>query len=355
MKKYIYLIISILLLPIVVNAETITYDVCVSGCEYTKLSDLRSAMINLSYLNGKDIVINIGSDLEDDMSCNLSFSDKVFRSLTINGNDNIINDFSVSTSANNVIIKNVKTTQNATLSSYNAKKLIIENSEIQTVSLLYFNLNTGQMNTQEVKLNQVLEMDEKSTSNLQILSFLGNAIIDNMNFSKCLLYITGGTCNIYNSKINKILSVPMMKNIEINIYNSEFNSLKFKKLTSLDEWDNERQKYYTSHDLSTLNYDIYSLNIEELGGQTKSITTVYFDKEAKLKPDDKLNLVNYLDYYTEDKEIEYTIEDESIAKIENKELIGLKEGSTNVTVTTDEGHVIYRINLVVEKKQSLKR
>ena len=101
---------------------------------------------------------------------------------------------------------------------------------------------------------------------------------------------------------------------------------------------------------SELNYDIYDMDLTNMGDQLKSITTIYFDKEAKLKPGDTLNLVNYLDYYTEDKEIEYTIDDKNIAKIENKELSALKEGSTKVTVTTDDGHVIYRINLVVEKE-----
>ena len=81
-----------------------------------------------------------------------------------------------------------------------------------------------------------------------------------------------------------------------------------------------------------------------------SNTTVYFDKELKIKPSDKIKLTEYLDYYTDDKEINYTIEDETIAKIENKELIGLKEGQTNVTVTTDDGHVVYRIKLNVIKE-----
>ena len=85
------------------------------------------------------------------------------------------------------------------------------------------------------------------------------------------------------------------------------------------------------------------------------MTKIYFDKESDLKSGDKLDLISYLDYYTSDKEIDYVIEDETIAKIENKELVGLKEGQTNVTVTTDEGHVVYRIKLNVIKENIVEK
>ena len=62
MKKYIYLILSLLLIPIMVNAETLTYEVCESGCEYTSFSDVNTEIRNISDLTDKDIVINVNSD-----------------------------------------------------------------------------------------------------------------------------------------------------------------------------------------------------------------------------------------------------------------------------------------------------
>ena len=48
MKKYIYLILSLLLIPIMVNAETLTYEVCESGCEYVNFYEVETAINNIS-------------------------------------------------------------------------------------------------------------------------------------------------------------------------------------------------------------------------------------------------------------------------------------------------------------------
>ena len=55
MKKYISILLTIFLIPIFVNAETLTYDVCESGCEYLNLGDVRRAIENISDLTDKDI------------------------------------------------------------------------------------------------------------------------------------------------------------------------------------------------------------------------------------------------------------------------------------------------------------
>ena len=343
MKKYIYLILSaILCVPFIVNAETLTYEVCESGCEYTNLWDVETAINNISDLSDKDIVINVNSDIANSLS--IGDFDNVPNSVTINGNNHDINSSYLDLLAKNITINNCNNLQ--TLTVADSDKINIKNSNIKEIQYMSIDSN-HQIKSDEINLLKKLNIDETSSNNLKTLFLLGNFKIENLDFKNIVLVPLVGTINIYNSKLNKIVNVPDRGKIIANIYNSTFNSLKYVNITSEEDTVASEFIQYVDNtlDSSVLSYDVYDLSAPEY-----SNTTVYFDKETKLKPNNKLNLVSYLDYYTEDKEIEYTIEDESIAKIENKELSALKEGSTKVTVTTDEGHVIYRINLTVEKE-----
>ena len=348
MKKYISILLTIFLIPIFVNAETLTYDVCESGCEYASLGDVRTAIRNLSDLSDKDIVINVNRDIDNYFE--VGSIDNMANSVTINGNGYTVNSL-IEAYTDIVTVNNLKTNNDGEMDIFNAQKIIINNSDIKRLWIAYRD-SSSKPSIEEVNLNDILEIDQNSLNNLNAFALLGNIIIENMDFSKQVLMLTGGTINIYNSNINKVTSVPIYESVTINIYNSNFNDLKYVNIPSTDstEWNEILQLINLKFDISVLSHDIYDVNATDFIEQYKSTTMIYFDKETKLKPSDKLNLAKYLDYYTEDKEIEYTIEDESIAKIENKELIAIKEGSTKVTVTTDDGHVVYRINLVVEKE-----
>ncbi len=346
MKKYISILLTMFLIPTLVNAETLTYDICESGCEYTNLSDVSTTINNISDLSNKDIIININSDMSGQLHIG-SISNSI-KSITINGNNQDFNNKSFNIIAKNIELNGCNNLYDVTTD--NSEHVSINNSNIKILSYNSIDFN-GQIMTDEINLSEVLNIDETSLNNLKMLNLIGNFKIRNMDFSNIILCNFAGTININSSKLNKVLNVPMAGNININIYNTEFNNLKYINITAEEEAElNEVDQYYDSFDSTILSKDIYDINVADYVGQYKSSTTVFFDKETKLKHSDKLDLTSYLDYYTEDKEIEYTIEDESIAKIENKELIALKEGSTKVTVTTDDGHVVYRINLVVEKE-----
>ena len=346
MKKYISILLTMFLIPTLVNAETLTYDICESGCEYTNLSDVSTTINNISDLSNKDIIININSDMSGQLHIG-SISNSI-KSITINGNNQDFNNKSFNIIAKNIELNGCNNLYDVTTD--NSEHVSINNSNIKILSYNSIDFN-GQIMTDEINLSEVLNIDETSLNNLKMLNLIGNFKIRNMDFSNIILCNFAGTININSSKLNKVLNVPMAGNININIYNTEFNNLKYINITAEEEAElNEVDQYYDSFDSTILSKDIYDINVADYVGQYKSSTTVFFDKETKLKHSDKLDLTSYLDYYTEDKEIEYTIEDESIAKIDNKELIGLKEGSTKVTVTTDDGHVVYNINLVVEKE-----
>ena len=343
MKKIVYLLLIMFLIPIFVNAETLTYDVCESGCEYTDFNEVYPAIDNIPDLSDKDIVININSNYTEVNDCSVGHENNIANSITFNGNNHRF-DMQLSLFAKTININDFNTL--FYIATIDAEKVNIKNTAITyLLGISYSNDNS------QKKLRDILNIDQYSLDNIHQIGFNGNFIIENMSFKNTLISSYMGSLNIYNCELNKIIGIPIAENKEINIYNSKFNSLKYKNIKSLSDEEytklnSEYEDFLNGSDSSVLSYDIYDTG----NNQYISNTMIYFDKEAKLKPGDKLNLVNYLDYYTEDKEIEYTIEDESVAKIENKELIGLKEGSTNVTVTTDEGHVIYRINLVVEKE-----
>ena len=89
MKKYISILLTIFLIPIFVNAETLTYNVCESGCEYENLRNVNREIDAISDLSDKDIIININSDMQNYA---LWFnSSSIANSITINGNGNIVN------------------------------------------------------------------------------------------------------------------------------------------------------------------------------------------------------------------------------------------------------------------------
>ncbi len=352
MKRIWILFISLFLIPTLVNAETLTYEVCENGCEYSSLSDVETAIRNISDLSDKDIIINVNSDITSDYHLNIGDFDNMANSVTINGNNHDFNGRSIAFISKQVEINNCSNLRE--IDFVNSAKIDLKNSNIKAILLYYMDSN-GQIKSEEINLSEIFDIDEMSLNSLKTLLLLGNFKIENMDLSNNVLMPIGGTINVYNSNLNKVFNFSEARiNITTNIYNSKFNSLKYVNIASEeDDAVEEYERFLTSNLLDSsvlISYDIYDLDKALYNEQLGTYTTVYFDKEAKLKPSEKLNLVDYLDYYTEDKEIEYTIEDESIARMENKELTALKEGSTKVTVTTDEGHVIYRINLVVEKE-----
>ena len=362
--KRLYILLILLILPLIVNAETLTYDVC-DTCEYTELYRLETVINNISNLSDKDIIINVNKDTVG-IGHYGNDTNKI-KSMTINGingatiNPNYGMDICAdNVTINNVIFNNINNNGINGIGIGNASNIIINNSIIPVLEIVWTSRN------ETLELNDILNIDEYSLNNLKIFALSGsNLIIKDLQMPNIRLSLIGGNYEIYNSSFNKIIHFYPTEYGNVlndassaNIYNSKFKSLKYFNISNLLEIDEETQGNISAgllFDIITddmLPYDIYNVNAKDstTGEYTNVETNVYFDKEAKLKPEDKLNLVNYLDYYTEDKEIEYTIEDESIAKIENKELIGLKEGSTKVTITTDEGHVIYRINLTVDKE-----
>ena len=76
-------------------------------------------------------------------------------------------------------------------------------------------------------------------------------------------------------------------------------------------------------------------------------TTVYFDKEFEINSGEEIDLKSALDYFPEDEEITYLIDDDEVASIDNLKLKGLSSGKTYIEITTGSGLLIYRVMLKV--------
>ena len=356
MKKYIYLIISLLLLPIIVKAETLTYEICKSGCEYSDLEALVSVISSASH--GEDtIIINFKDsevyEKEGDQTVLIFGTSKY---LIINGNGATITNYKITARAKNKLefndlnFGNFVDNDSIHNTNYSDYYMPDFHTSINFSLILRGDLEFNNCTIHSISISGLVGLSslpfpsvKVSNSKINYFKCMGTYEIENSDiyyFAPMHKENYGGT--IKNSKLGIIVNGKYDEgDAYLNIYNSTFREFNYYNANHILEegmsFANEKQYGI----IDNANNDTYST-----AGNV--ITTIYFDKETKLKPSEKLNLVEYLDYYTEDKEIEYTIEDESIAKIENKELTALKEGSTKVTVTTDEGHVVYRINLTVK-------
>ena len=95
MKKIKYLLFMVLLMPVFVSAQTYTYNVCKSGCDYNDLNDafaeVRSKTTNF---NNDDVIINItDSESYNIYSYDINYSNENnsnyvnLKSFTFNGNN----------------------------------------------------------------------------------------------------------------------------------------------------------------------------------------------------------------------------------------------------------------------------
>lgn len=344
MKRIWILFISLFLIPIFVNAETLTYEVCESGCEYSSLGDVGTAIYNISDLRDKDIIININSDLSEGntyITIGSNSDQKTANSVLINGNNFTVNGFGFQTYVDNTFIKDLKSNDQSYSMINNPKKITVKNSSIPIMGIVLLNDNYT-IKSEEVNLNDVLEIDETSLNKLKFFELAGNVRIDKMNLKDILVMQMGGTLNVYDSEIGKIFSFPQVAFVETNIYNSKFNTLKYKNLNSVTELENSYETYMQNYDLSSLEYDIYDYN-----APSYSKTTVYFDKEFKIDTGEEIDLKNALDYFPEDEEITYLIDDDDIASIDNLKLKGLSEGKTYIEITASNGLLVYRVSLKV--------
>ncbi len=87
MKRILIIIISFFLMPVIVNAETLTYEICKSGCEYSSIRQIREAINNIDDLQDKEIIIKVVDDYSEYGGVlSVGSENNRIKSLTIDGN-----------------------------------------------------------------------------------------------------------------------------------------------------------------------------------------------------------------------------------------------------------------------------
>ena len=123
MKRIKYIVLFLLLMfPFFVNAETLTYNVCQNGCEYTELNDVLLELNNKTFnheYNNTDIIINLLDDSTYSLqnvaqysiyggTSNPSQEYVNINSFTLNGMGNELHNISIIIAAKNITINNIK-------------------------------------------------------------------------------------------------------------------------------------------------------------------------------------------------------------------------------------------------------
>lgn len=154
MKKYIFILLIILFVPVFANAETLEFNICKSGCEYESLADVYQHT-ELFAGNDYDVIINFNeNEIYEPTNFNISFGEGKISSLTINGNNAVLNISENLTirDVNNVAIKDL---------NINCNRFITENFTNLNLSNVSINANRIVIQGKEPELNQPAQANNK--------------------------------------------------------------------------------------------------------------------------------------------------------------------------------------------------
>lgn len=368
MKKLIYILIASILLPVTINAETYTYEICKSGCEYNDFKTMFDAFKNNSNITADDdVVINFKDDgvYAADTSTKLTAKKNYY--LTINGND-------------------------ATIINYSFLFNSIKGTRIN-------NLNMGQSinnNLLEANYSDYYNPSFNITDGLTIRVIAGPITINNCNVSNFSIGLTTSpegydkaAVNIYNSKVNYLavlgdlyvensdiyLAAPYISNTNTAVIkNSSLyllaNGTKDNEDAYIDVYDTEFKelnyfdaKHNLDDGISFANNTKYGI-IDNANNTTNSgnvKTRLHYNKDISIKKGEKINYIELFNYLNENDEIIYAIDDENIVKVDNNIITGLESGTTKIVATNKNGLIDYTLNVnvlleegTIEKKETAK-
>ena len=392
MKKYFYILLILLLMPILVNAETLEYNICKNGCEYDELSEVLNILTEMSNnleFNGQDIIINITDNESYDLTDTeyiIANEDRIndISSITINGNNAIINNnndsmINFAMSAQKITINNLNIINTFDNDEYaNAKEIpsdvidkllaITVNSELVEINncnipeLMSMN---GNIKIRKSKINVVisdsLNIDDSDIgfiwgfvssnnyvfNNSKITGFIGDsgdiyAYNVDMTAHNCIfrngLFFINSNVNIYDSNIVKIVNYHDLSNASnFNIYNSKLNGILYANPNTDDEAQRVLGENFEERDPSTWHFNILDIHAD---------TYVHFDDTITLKPGETIDLKDKFGFDNDDL---WSLED-NIGDINGNILTATKVGKTKLILNADEEHFLYNINLVVEKE-----
>ena len=357
MRKYIYTLITLLLIPMLVNAETLEYNICKSGCEYSSFDEIRN------HSNG--ILNEVGEEVFSTYDVIINFKDSetyeaegfgygIVNSLTINGNNaNItINSFEINL-INKVTLDslNIKTKYFNILGKYDDSRL--GNPEYNEYKNNVFNINNCSINTNILYFaTGVFNISNSSLNSFIAFNLLCDVNIENNSLSPIFAYIGGDDSIWYDTNIYiNINDLEKNKKIVRTLYTEENMDVLLTKYPELNESDGELDKYFFIEVPLTeehINNGITKTNNifikQEVSKIIKANTNISeFEGEFVNTYEDS---IGYDDI--KDLSIEWKSENQSIAKLDNGVIIPVNPG--NVDLVGTRGNDIYTIHLTVEKE-----
>ncbi len=405
MKRIKYLLLTIIFcVPMLVNATNTTYNVCKNGCEYTELETVLAELeARGTHYDNDTVTINItdtGTYTINEHHLNVSSEYQDLASLTINGNNATIvlnstlemyakeiniNDFIVkdywvdegaagyytgtlSPYANNVKLKNVKV-GSVLLNNGNASpNLAVESSEIFNISL-QGNIDVKDTKVSRIGVSSGTEYKLKNvTANRIDMNSAGSANdpdsnidFDNLNVDG-FFQLNSAKGNINNSKIGglgatevtldlnnhtgKIINIASGKNSTINVYNPKNDKIDYHKINS----ENQTNELFTNiSEAEDPNSWIYTYADINMKSNVNAQINIFFDGTKTIKVNDKLDFSTLFNTIKSGDKLTYKVDDTSVAKMDGNNIVGLKEGTTKITATSENGAVNYTLNLTVEK------
>lgn len=417
MKRLKYLLFIMLIVPLFVNAQTYTYNVCKSGCDYNDLNDafaeVRSKTTNF---NNDDVIINItDSESYNIYSYDINYSSENnsnyvnLKSFTFNGNnakisssegtrlrifskevnfnnvnfenywtDNINDNLQVNNLiglaiySDNLNIKNSKIGIIQAVKDYNdfsdAANIKIDQSEIFKIdavglveandSKFYnFNVNGSNFTLKNIQSNNIsinfggsgnsisnIDFDNLNVSTIAIIMFCQGKI-QNSHFGG--IYTPISNLSIYNTS-GKILNAAESADSIINVYNPVTDSLSY---ISLNSFENINQVIPNGDFQKLYEPDTWLVNYADINSNNSTAKiNIFFDKEKTIKVGENTNFTELFSTLKNNDNIIYEVEDNTVAKVENNKIIGLKTGTTKITATAKDNVATYTLNLNVEKE-----
>ena len=339
MRKIAYAVFLILFMPLIVNAKVV-FNIC-ETCEYTNVDDVLD--IIHSNITKENSIFQINEDTNTYEAVEVNFLDnREYEISTRNANYG-----SSWASIEKIEINGFDS--NRTKIHVNSGIFLVglnlKINDIEAISDNSIGFAVGNFFPQYILIDEMCSLEINNVKVDSGIGFLLNNVNVNIkNLDTNILSIQTGNqdigisgasnTSIIDSKITKIVNASTgTSNGTINVYSSDVKVDKYISMP-LEELED------------FLEYDIMDI----YGEEATANTYVHFEEKRTLKPGENLNFLEIFKNLNQDKNISYSIDNKKVAKIESNTVTALKDGTTNVIGTTDEGHIIYTIRLTVEKE-----
>ena len=358
MRKYIYTLITLLLIPMLVNAETLTYNICKSGCEYSSFDEIRNHSNGILNEVGEevfstyDVIINFKDSETYEEN---SFEYASVNSLTINGNNaSIITNYFSFVLINKFTVNNLNITTKWLVFSGKFDESKIGNPEYNEYKNSIININNCSIKvTEGIELfSGVFNISNSSLNSINLITTLSDVNMQNTSLLPTRIYSGGADRSFYDTNI--YLNINCLENdkkIVRGLYTDENLDVLLTKYPELDNFNGEVDKYFLLE---------FPLKEEHINNGITKTNNIFIKQEISKAIKTNTNISEFEGEFVntyedsigyddiKDLPIEWKSENESIAKLDNGVIIPVNPGSVDLVGT--RGNDIYTIHLTVEKE-----